>query len=149
MSGRRRLAILGAVSVVAAGLALGRRTPRRASDPASPDAIHAEDSQARAVTLVAAERVRRADLAMTFAPAISTSVDPLLHGHRYFPRMLADIAAATDHIHLLIYGYKPGDIGTTFLEALSAKAAAGVEVRLAVDAIGSEVDFGSKELFRR
>ena len=34
------------------------------------------------------------------------------------------------------------------LEALGAKAAAGVEVRLAVDAIGSETDFGSKELFR-
>ena len=63
--------------------------------------------------------------------------------------MLEDIAAATDHIHLLIYGYKPGDIGETFLTALAAKAAAGVEVRLAVDAIGSEVDFGSKDLFRR
>jgi cardiolipin synthase len=63
--------------------------------------------------------------------------------------MLEDIASATDHIHLLIYGYKPGEIGETFLTALAEKAAAGVEVRLAVDAIGSEVDFKSKDLFRR
>ena len=48
-----------------------------------------------------------------------------------------------------IYGYKPGDIGETFLTALADKVAAGVEVRLAVDAIGSEVDFGSKNLYRR
>ena len=149
MSGRRRLAIIATATTAAVvGATRMHRTTRRPSDPGSPDAIHAEDAQARAVALVAQEGVRRADLAMTFAPAVSTSVDPLLHGHRYFPRMLEDIAAATDHIHLLIYGYKPGDIGTTFLEALGARAAAGVEVRLAVDAIGSETDFGSKELFR-
>ena len=52
--------------------------------------------------------VRRADLAQTYAPAIATAVEPLLHGRRYFPRMLEDIAAATDHVHLLIYGYKAG-----------------------------------------
>ena len=63
--------------------------------------------------------------------------------------MLEDIAAATDHVHLLIYGYKAGDIGETFLTALADRVAAGVEVRLSVDAIGSEVDFGSKDLFRR
>ena len=55
----------------------------------------------------------------------------------------------TNHVHLLIYGYKAGDIGETFLTALAERVAAGVEVRLAVDAIGSEVDFGSKDLFRR
>ncbi len=84
---------------------------------------------------------------MDFAPAISTSVEPLLHGRRYFPRILEDIAAARQHVHMLIYGYKPGDIGTTFRDALATKVAEGVEVRLQVDAIGSELDFGSKALF--
>ena len=119
------------------------------TDPFDPDAIRAENAAVRTAELVAGPRVRRADLAQTFAPAISTAVEPLLHGRRYFPRMLEDIAAATDHVHLLIYGYKAGDIGETFLTALAAKVAAGVEVRLSVDAIGSEVDFGSKDLFRR
>ena len=119
------------------------------TDPFDPDAIRAENAAVRTAELVARPRIRRADLAQTFAPAISTAVEPLLHGRRYFPRMLEDIAAATDHDHLLIYGYKAGDIGETFLTALAAKVAAGVEVRLSVDAIGSEVDFGSKDLFRR
>jgi cardiolipin synthase len=145
---RKRTIALGA-GLAAVGAALRRRKGRVPTDPFDPNAIRAETAAARAAELVARPRVRRADLALTFAPAIATSVDPLLHGRRYFPRILEDIAAAQDHVHLLIYGYKPGDIGTTFLEALAAKVAAGVEVRLAVDAIGSEIDLGSKTLFRQ
>jgi cardiolipin synthase len=148
MSRRSNIALVAAVA--ATGAALRRRSSMRIpTDPFDPDAIRAENAAVRTAELVARPRVRRADLAQTFAPAISTAVEPLLHGRRYFPRMLEDIAAATDHVHLLIYGYKAGDIGETFLTALAAKVAAGVEVRLSVDAIGSEVDFGSKDLFRR
>jgi cardiolipin synthase A/B len=147
MSRKRTIAIGAAVAAIGAGLR--RRKGRVPTDPFDPNAVRAETAAARAAELVARPRVRRADLAMTFAPAIATAVDPLLHGRRYFPRILEDIAAAKDHVHLLIYGYKPGDIGTTFLEALSTKVAAGVEVRLAVDAIGSEIDLGSKTLFRQ
>ena len=50
-------------------------------------------------------------------------------------------------IHLLIYGFQPGEIGTTFRDALVARVAAGVEVRLVVDAIGSQIDFNSKALY--
>jgi cardiolipin synthase len=146
MSRRRTIAIGAGLAATTA--ALRRRTSRVPTDPFDPDGIRPETAAVRTAELVARPQVRRADLALTFAPATSTAVDPLLHGHRYFPRILEDIAAAQDHVHLLIYGYKPGDIGTTFLEALSAKVAAGVEVRLSVDAIGSEVDLGSKDLFR-
>ena len=146
---RRRTIAIGA-GIAAAGAALGRRrTSRIPTDPFDPDAIRAETAAARTAEVIGREKVTRADVANTYAAAIATSVDPLLHGRRYFPRMLDDIAAATDHVHLLIYGYKPGDIGETFLTALADKVAAGVEVRLAVDAIGSEVDFGSKDLYRR
>ena len=145
---RRRTIALGA-GVAAVGAGLRRRHGRVPTDPLDPNAIRAETAAARTAELVSRPGVRRADLAQTYAPAIATGVDPLLHGRRYFPRMLEDIAAAQDHVHLLIYGYKAGDIGETFLDALAARVAAGVEVRLSVDAIGSEVDFGSKDLFRR
>ena len=116
MSRRSNIALVGAV--VATGAALRRRSSMRIpTDPFDPDAIRAENAAVRTAELVARPRVRRADLAQTFAPAISTAVEPLLHGRRYFPRMLEDIAAATDHVHLLIYGYKAGDIGETFLTA--------------------------------
>ena len=123
MSRRRTLAV--GAGIAAATAALRRRKTRVPTDPFDPDAVRAETAAVRAAELVARPQVRRADLALTFAPAIATAVDPLLHGHRYFPRILEDIAAAKDHVHLLIYGYKPGDIGTTFLEALSAKVARG------------------------
>ncbi len=145
---RRRTIALGA-GLAATGAMLRRRSARVPTDPFDPDAIRAETAAARTAEIVGRPRVRRVDLAQTYAPAIATAVDPLLHGRRYFPRMLDDIAAATDHVHLLIYGYKAGDIGETFLTALADRVAAGVEVRLSVDAIGSEVDFGSKDLFRR
>src|SRR6478752_2478456 len=145
---RRRTIALGA-GLAATGAMLRRRSTRVPTDPFDPNAIRAETAAARTAEIVARPRVRRVDLAQTYAPAIATAVDPLLHGRRYFPRMLDDIAAATDHVHLLIYGYKAGDIGETFLTALADRVAAGVEVRLSVDAIGSEVDFGSKDLFRR
>jgi len=64
MSGRRRLAIIGTATTAAVVAATRvRRTTRHPSDPGSPDAIHAEDAQARAVALVAQPGVRRADLA--------------------------------------------------------------------------------------
>lgn len=148
MSRRRNLAIGAATAAAVAGVRRGRAR-RIPTDPFDPNAVRPETAAVRTAGLVARPRVRRADLALTFAPAVATAVDPLLHGTRYFPRMLEDIAAAEDHVHLLIYGYKPGEIGTTFLEALGAKAAAGVEVRLAVDAVGSEVDFGSRALFKQ
>jgi cardiolipin synthase A/B len=144
----RRRWLAAGVGAATTGALLSRRTKRHVAFPPGPDAITAADASEHVRQLAAMEVVRRHDLAMSFAPAIATSVEPLLHGRRYFPRMLDDIAAARDHIHLLIYGYKPGSIGTTFRDALAAKVAEGVRVRLSVDAIGSEVDLGSRELFR-
>ena len=144
----RRRGILAAGAVAASATVLARRSRRVTAFPPGPDAITPSMARDQAAALLARGELRRHDLAMDFAPAISTSVEPLLHGRRYFPRMLDDIKAATDHVHLLIYGYKPGEIGTTFLEALAAKVAEGVDVRLAVDATGSEIDTGSKGAVR-
>jgi cardiolipin synthase len=144
---RRRWLAVGTAAVTGATLA-ARRAKRRTAFPPGPDAIGAEAAKAAAADLLTKPVVRRRDLAMDLAPAVATTVEPLLHGRRYFPRMLEDIAAARDHVHLLIYGYKPGEIGTVFRDALVAKVRDGVEVRLQVDAIGSEIDVGSRELFR-
>ena len=145
---RRRWLAAGAGAAASGAYLARRRASRHRAFPPGDDAVTAADARFHAADLASRPRVRRHELAMAFAPSIATSVDPLLHGRRYFPRMLEDIGQAKDHVHLLIYGYKPGEIGTTFLEALRAKRAEGVEVRLEVDAIGSEVELGSKELFR-
>jgi cardiolipin synthase A/B len=102
----------------------------------------------RAKELLALPRIRRRDEAMSFAPAGVTGVEPLLHGRRYFPRILDDIAAARRQVHVLIYAFRPGGIGGQFLEALRAAVENGAHVRVAVDAIGSGIDLGSRRHFR-
>ena len=93
--------------------------------------------------------IRRRDEAMSFAPTTVTGVEPLVHGWRYFPRILDDIASARHHVHVLIYAFRPGRIGEQVLEALRAAVASGADVRVAVDAIGSGIDFGSRRLYRQ
>jgi cardiolipin synthase len=111
------------------------------------DAVGPSDAPAVARARNAATALRRVDLATRFLPAPALTVEPLLHGRRYFARMLEDIEAAEHQVHILIYGFKPGAIGTRFRDALVRKAGQGVEVRLEVDALGSEIPFGSKALF--
>ena len=138
------LAALGGAFIVFKRTYAGRRV----AYPSGPLALKAEDAQAYAETVAGRSRPEKRDLAIEFAPSRATHVEPLLHGTAYFPRMLADIAAARSSIHLLMYGFQPGEVGTEFRDALVAKAEAGVEVRLCVDEIGSAVHLGSKELYR-
>ncbi len=148
MKGRLILAGAGA----AAGIALansrraaGRRVP---SFPPGPVALPADEAAAWAARLADASIVRKHDVAVQFAPSGARAVEPLLHGTAYFPRMLEDLRAAESSISVLIYGFKPGDIASAFRDVLVERAGAGVPVRLSVDAIGSEVRFKSKDLFR-
>lgn len=56
----------------------------------------------------------------------------------FFERLLTDIAAARHSIHIESYIWWKGDVCVRVADALSARARAGVEVRLLVDASGSE-----------
>ena len=147
MRGRRALT---AAAIGAATVALTRRVLRKrrvVSYPPGPDAITDDISRELAVAIAGLDRVGRDDRVLSFAPSTATSVEPYLHGRHYFPPMLAAIASATSSVHLLIYGFQPGEIGTTFKDALIERATNGVEVRLSVDAVGSAIDFGSKALY--
>ena len=104
---------------------------------------------AKAAELMALPQVQRRDEAITFAPTHVTSVELLLKGERYFPRILEDIAAARDHIHMLFYAIRPGTIADAVVDALDERAQAGLEVKVAVDAIGSGVDSTSRGLYKR
>jgi cardiolipin synthase len=94
------------------------------------------DVRARAARL-AGSPVQLGDLALAFDETTATSVDVHVGGSNFFPPILADIAAATSSIHINQYGFRPGTIGDAFADALLAKAAAGVAVRVVVDRIGS------------
>ena len=93
-------------------------------------------------------RGERRPLAVDFAPALATDWELLIDGPAFFPRMLADIDQARSDVHILIFGYRPGKIGTQFRDALVAKVSAGVPVRLIVDGIYTQPRLGSWDLYR-
>ena len=73
----------------------------------------------------------------------------LVAGTSFYPPMLDDIASATSSVHIDQFGFKPGIVGDAFADALVAKAAEGVRIRLVVDNRGSAPDKGSRDHYRR
>ncbi|HEX3623769.1 MAG TPA: phospholipase D-like domain-containing protein [Acidimicrobiales bacterium] len=75
---------------------------------------------------------------MTGAPVRDGNrVQILRNGAQTFPAMLEAIAGATTTVDLSSYIYWPGEITDRFTGALAARARAGVEVNVVVDAWGS------------
>jgi cardiolipin synthase len=103
-------------------------------------------SQELAAALAVKNPVESSDLAVSFAPS-SGSIELLINGENFYPRILDDIEAAQSSVHVSEFEVRPSPIGSRFVSALKSKAAEGVEVRLVVDRMGSAVDTVSKEMF--
>jgi cardiolipin synthase len=72
-------------------------------------------------------------------------VEVLQNGDQFFPALLRDVGAAKESIHLETYVWWKGEICGQVARALADKARQGVEVRLTLDAVGSNK--GDDELF--
>ena len=93
--------------------------------------------------------VSRQDLQLAFAESRASSVDVHVEGRNFYPPMLEDIRAATSSIHINQFGFRPGAVGDAFADALVAKAAEGVPVRLVVDRQGSKPEEDSRAFYER
>ncbi|MES1243590.1 MAG: phospholipase D-like domain-containing protein [Acidobacteriota bacterium] len=72
-------------------------------------------------------------------------VEILQNGDEFFPALFRDIAAAKESIHLETYVWWKGEICGQVARALADRARQGIEVRLTLDAVGSNQ--GDGELF--
>jgi cardiolipin synthase len=99
--------------------------------------------------LLEASQVARRDLALAFSESRASSVDVHVEGRNFYPPMLADVASASSSVHINQFGFRPGVIGDAFADALVAKAAMGVPVRLVVDRQGSDPERTSRTLYER
>ena len=124
------------------GDGLGSVTTVPASVPNSSIREHARG-------LLEAPDVRRRQLALAFAPSSAASAEVLVGGPSFYPAMLEDIRGATSSVSINQFGFRPGHIGDTFAEALVAKAAEGVPVRLVVDRNGSDPEGSSREFYEQ
>src|SRR6195256_4610712 len=73
-------------------------------------------------------------------------VEILTNGDRFYPAMLDAIRGARETVNMECYIFKKGAIGDAFVEALAARARAGVRVTIVMDAIGS---FGAFRKLRK
>lgn len=71
------------------------------------------------------------------ATRLSDHVTLYAEGDELYADMLADIASATVAVRMESYIFASDAVGWRFVEALAARAASGVVVRLHVDAVGS------------
>ena len=94
------------------------------------------------------QRPERQALTIDFDPATATSWELLIDGPAFFPRILADIESATSDVHIIIFGFKAGEIGTRFRDLLIRKVGEGVPVRLMVEGAYSQPGLGSRALYR-
>ncbi len=79
----------------------------------------------------------RAAEALTAAPiAYGNRVELMINGDAIFPRYLDTIAGAQRSLNITTYAYWKGQIAVDVAEALTERAAAGVEVNVLIDALG-------------
>ncbi len=118
----------------------------RPSWPPPHGAVSAAQAQVTAEEFCSSDR-RPHDVGLDYAWTTSATVQPWSEGEQFYPRILADIAAATSSIHILMFGWKDGDIGRRFADTLMEKLADGVEVRILVDSFGSRPYGASKDMY--
>jgi PLD-like domain len=113
----------------------------RPSWPPPPDAVTAGGAQA-ATEAFAGTRSR--DAALDFAWSTAATIEPWAEGVNFFPRIFADVQAAQTSVHILMFGWREGEVGTAMavmnpyltdaamIERILAAARRGVRVRVVV-----------------
>jgi cardiolipin synthase A/B len=148
---RDALAILGLVAtglfvlVYQQVLAISQRP----SWPPPPEAVTPSGAEAATEAFAARAGTRPHDAAFDFAWSTAATVEPWVEGNTFFPRIFADVEAARSSVHILMFGWREGEVGTAMAALLERKLADGVEVRVLVDGFGSRPFCAAEEMFTR
>ena len=152
---RRRLrAALAILGLLVAGLfvlvfqqVLG--ITQRPSWPPPPGAVTPSGAEAATEAFAARTGTRPHDAAFDFAWSTAATIEPWVEGKTFFPRIFADVEAARSSVHILMFGWREGEVGMEMAALLERKLAEGVEVRVLVDGYGSRPFGEAEEMFRR
>ena len=122
---------------------------RRPSWPPRPDAVTPDGAQAATEAFACARGARPRDAALEFAWSTAATLEPWVDGERFFPRIFADVEAARSSVHILMFGWREGEVGMRMAALLERKLSEGVEVRVIVDAFGSRPYEQARGMFTR
>ena len=112
-------------------------TPQRSCWPPPDDAVTSAGARAATAALASRGGTRAHGTALDFAWSTAATIEPWVEGAQFFPRIFADVEAASSSVHILMFGWREGDVGLRMATLLQEKLAAGVEVRVIVDGLGS------------
>ena len=120
---------------------------QRPSWPPPADAVTSAGARAATEAFAARDSPRPHDAALDFAWSTAATIEPWVEGKTFFPRIFADVEGARSSVHILMFGWREGRVGTEMAALLERKLAEGVEVRVIVDAFGSRPNGAAKEMF--
>jgi cardiolipin synthase A/B len=115
--------------------------------PPPADAVTSADAAAATEAFAARDGIGPHDAAFDFAWSTAATIEPLVEGANFFPRIFADIEAARSSVHILMFGWREGDVGQDMAALLERKLAEGVEVRVIVDRFGSRPYEQAREMY--
>ncbi len=135
----------------AAALAgLGHRVLRITQQPSWPpgaDAVTSAAAQQAVEAFTARDGAGPRSAALPFAWSTAATIEPWVDGERFFPRVFADVEAARSSVHVLMFGWREGEVGMRMASLLEDKLADGLEVRIIVDGLGSRPYAQAREMF--
>jgi cardiolipin synthase len=120
---------------------------QRSNWPPPPDAVTPAEAQTATEAFAARNGARPHDAALPFAWSTAATIEPWAEGANFFPRIFADVEAARSSVHILMFGWREGEIGMQMAALLERKIAEGVEVRVIVDGFGSRPYKEAREMF--
>ena len=89
------------------------------------------------------------DVGVAYAWSTAATIDPRPEGKNFFPRIFDDVRNAKSSVHILMFGWREGEVGTHLADLLAEKLSEGVEVRIIVDAAGSKPYGPAEPMFTR
>jgi cardiolipin synthase A/B len=120
---------------------------QRPSWPPPANAVTSAGARSATEAFAARDGVRPHDAALPFAWSTAATIEPLVEGVEFFPRIFADVEAAQSSVHILMFGWREGEVGTEMAALLRRKLDEGVEVRVIVDSFGSRPYEEAREMF--
>jgi len=122
---------------------------QKPSWPPGRNAITAAGAQLATQRFAARSDPKPADVGMPYAWSTAATIEPWSEGKNFFPKIFADIEKATSSVHILMFGWREGQVGTQLTDLLIKKMKQGVEVRIIVDAAGSKPYGPAKPMFTK